>query len=119
MSESEIKNAVIESTMLGVEDRGIFSFSLTLNYGGSGQGAGGYVLDKPIKDKNGTFIKREATSLAGKLIMKILDVVGVEKWEDLKGQHIKVRASWDSVYAIGNFLEDKWLDFEEFFKEER
>jgi hypothetical protein len=48
--EIETKNAQIVDTMLGTEDHGIFSFSLNLDYGNSGQNAGGYALDTPKKD---------------------------------------------------------------------
>jgi hypothetical protein len=113
----ETKNAKISSTMLGIEDHGIFSFYIYLDYGGAGQGAGGYCLDRPIKDDDNKFIKREATAMAGKIIMKILDIVGVEKWEDLLGKYIRVKAEYDKVHEIGNLLEDKWLNFEKFFKE--
>ena len=46
----EIVNARIRSTTLGVEDHGIFTAWLNLDYGGSGQGFGGWALDgKPVK----------------------------------------------------------------------
>jgi len=112
----ETKNAIIESTMLGIEDHGIMSFYLYLNYGGSGQGAGGYCLDTPIKE-NGTFLRRVGTAEGLSLIMEIMEVVGVQKWEDLPGKHIRVKANQGKVYVIGNILKDKWLDFELFFKE--
>jgi hypothetical protein len=115
LEEVEIKNALIESTRLGLEDRGIMTFNLGLDYGGEGQGAGGYVLDTPIKDKKGKFIKRVGGAHSMSLIMEILDVVGVANWEDLKGTHIRVKASHTEVHAIGNLLEDNWLNFEEFF----
>lgn len=115
---TEVKNAKINSTMLGMEDHGIMSFYLYLDYGGGGQGAGGYCLDKPLKDEKNKFIKRVGTSAGLSVIMEILNTVGVTKWEDLKGKHIRVRASFSKVEAIGHLLEDRWLDFEEFFKGE-
>jgi len=103
----ETKNAKIQSTMLGIEAHGIMTFFLGLDYGGSGQGAGGYMLlsSKPEQDKN-------AFGIA--IIREILRVVGVEKWEELKGKHVRVKSSWDEVIAIGNIIEDNWLNFEEF-----
>lgn len=112
----EIKNAIITSTMLGIEDHGIMSFYLYLDYGNSAQGAGGYSLDTPIK-KGDTFLRRVGTAEGLSLIMEILQIVDVEKWEDLKGRHIRVKADHDKVYAIGHFLKDKWLNFEQFFSE--
>ena len=113
----EIKNARITSTMLGIEDHGIMSFSLSLDYGGSGQCAGGYALDEPIKDEKGHFVKRIGTAAGTKIIMEILQVVGVGSWEALKGQHIRAKSDHCRVYAIGNLLSDNWLDFGAFFKQ--
>jgi len=113
----ETKNARITSTMLGIEDHGIMSFYLYLDYGGSCQGAGGYCLDTPLKDESGNFIKRIGTASGTDLIMEILRVVGVEKWEDLKDKHIRACADHGKVYKIGNLLRDEWLDFGAFFKQ--
>ena len=107
MSEYEVRNAMIESTLLGKEDYGVFTFMLYLDYGGSGQGAGGYCLSN---------IKVSSASYVGVLVEAILDVVGVAKWEDLPGKHIRVRQSHSKVKAIGHLLEDRWLDFKEFFE---
>lgn len=111
--EIETKNAKIESTMLGWEDHGIFTFSLYLDYGGSGQGAGGYALDRYEKKID----KRVGWSGGIAVLMRILKVVGVEKWEDLPGQVVRVRAGWERVHAVGNYLREDWLDFEGYFKE--
>ena len=110
----EIKNAIIQSTMLGIEDHGIMTFYLTLTYAGSGQTAGGYCLDTPLV--NGKFIKRIGTAVWLTLIMEILNIVGVGKWEDFKGKAIRVKAYHVYVGAIGNLIKEYWLDFEEFFK---
>ena len=112
----ETKNAVIQSTQLGKEDHGIMSFMLTLDYGGSGQGAGGYALDTPIK-KGGKFVKRIGSAAGMSLIMAVLQVVGVENWEDLPGKNIRVRSEHAKVHAIGHFLNDEWLDFKMFWDE--
>lgn len=108
----EIKNAKIKSTMLGVEDHGIMSFYLHLDYGGAGQGAGGYALDEYSKGQE----KRIGAPFGIELIRSILDVVGVETWEDLPGKYIRARADHGKVYAIGNMLNNTWLDFGIFFE---
>jgi hypothetical protein len=74
----ERKNARITRTMLGWEDHGIFTFSLTLDYGGSCQGAGQLCLG----NSKGVHAK------TGELISAILRTVGVETWEELPGKHI-------------------------------
>lgn len=114
MSDVETKNAKITGTMLGWEDHGILSFMLYLDYGSGGcQGAGGYCLDDYCKHKD----KRIGTASGLNLIMRIMKIVGVEKWEDLKGKHIRAKAEHCRVHAIGNLLKDDWLDFEQFFKD--
>ena len=112
----EIKNAKIKDTMLGIEDHGIMTFMLHLDYEGSGQGAGGYSLDTPIK-KDGQHWQRVGTAGGMNLVMEIMKVVGVSKWEDLKGKYIRAQADQRKVHAIGHFLKDEWLDFGEYFEE--
>lgn len=92
----EIKNAKITGTMLGYEDHGILTCMIDLDYGGSGQGFGGYQLS------DGHDLHRHIT--------QILKTVGVEKWEDLKGKYVRVVAEHSKVHRIGNLLEEKWFD---------
>jgi hypothetical protein len=110
----EMKNAKIANTMLGREDHGIMSFYLNLDYGGSGQGAGGWCLDTPVH-RDGKFSHREGCAAGMDLIGKILETLEVETWEKLPGTYCRVRASWSKVQAIGHPLKDKWLDFEQHF----
>lgn len=107
----ETKNALINDTLLGYEDHGIFTFILHLDYGGSGQGAGMYTLDSYDK----VLKRRVGKGYSLDLIMQILNIVGVRSWEELKGKHIRVRADFGKVYAIGNLLKEEWLVFEDFF----
>ena len=110
MYMEEIKNAVIESTMLGYEDHGIFTCFLTLNYGVSGQGFGGYGLDKPLEDDDGNFICRTGSAYGMNFIINILKIVGVEKWEELVGKNIRVKATHNKIISIGHFLDDTRFD---------
>lgn len=91
----EIRNAVIKSTMLGYEDRGILTSMIHLDMGDFEQGFGGYAL----KDKSlDVFIRR------------VLRVVGVDTWDQLIGKPCRVEADWSKVYRIGNYLADEWFD---------
>lgn len=98
----EIHNAKITGTMLGVEDHGIFTSFVYLEWEGAGIGFGGYVLG----GQSGIDFIRE-----------ILEVVGVEKWEDLKGKYVRVEMDGlgRPCKGIGNILKDKWLYPREFF----
>lgn len=108
----ETRNARITSTMLGREDHGILTFFLFLDYGGSSQGAGGYGLDQHNKVTN----SRVGYRFGSDLLARIMGVVGVEKWEDLAGKHVRAKADYSKVYAVGNFLTDDWIDFAELFE---
>ena len=108
----EIRNALIKSTMLGMEDHGIMSCMLHLNYGGSGQGFGGYAFDQWDEG-----LKARVGSPYGmEFIKRIISTVGVETWEKLPGSHIRVEATWGKVIRIGHYLEDKWFNPEEDLK---
>lgn len=109
-----IKNAIIESTMLGREDHGIMTFVLYIRFDdGLCCGVGGYALDEHDKVHN----KRVFRAKSMEAISKVLEVVGVEKWEDLPGKYIRFEDNgWGStVTKIGNILSGKWFDLKEFF----
>jgi hypothetical protein len=99
---SEVINAKITGTMLGVEDHGIFTSFLYLEWEGGGVGIGGYVLG----GESGI-----------KFIERTLEVVGVEKWEDLEGEYVRVETEGlgRPVRGIGNIIKDDWLYPKEFF----
>jgi hypothetical protein len=103
----EIKNARITGTFLGVEDHGIFTTFLYLDYGGGRQGFGGYTLDKPIPGDGYARVGRAAGIT---WLMRVLEVVGVESWEALPGKYVRVKADTTKVHAIGHMLKDEWFD---------
>lgn len=95
-------NAQIESTMLGLEDHGIMTFMLYLKYDSCGQGFGNYALNGPTQKGEGKSIDA---------IRKILETVGVDRWEDLKGKYIRIRKTdgyGGRIESIGHIIEDKW-----------
>jgi len=112
-----ITNAKISNTMLGIEDHGIMTFSLTMMFDGCGQGFGGYCLD------GGGGKTGHAKSIIA--IRRILETVGVDKWEDLKDKLVRIKkeSSNPSVYGgsldeIGHIMDDKWFNVKEFFANE-
>ena len=109
-TEPETKNANITRTMLGIEDHGIMSYSLTLDYGGSGQSFGGYCLDTPVKDDDGKFLGRKGVAYGADTILKILETLEVSTWEKLPGTKCRVVATHTGVKKIGHLLKDKWFD---------
>lgn len=102
-----IYNAKITGTMLGIEDHGMFTSYIYLEWDHGGVGFGGYVL--------GT--SKQQTALAIPYLQRLMEVVGVEKWEDLKGKYVRVETGGPGTIAtrIGNLIKDDWLDNKEFF----
>jgi hypothetical protein len=115
-NNSTILNAHITSTSLGYEDHGILTFGLGLDIAdGTSCVFGGYALDKYNEETK----KRYCPPYSMGLITRIMKVVGVSKWEDCKGEYIRVVSNgWGrSITKIGNLMKDEWLDILEFFKE--
>ncbi|MEE1162622.1 MAG: hypothetical protein UHU21_02905 [Lachnospiraceae bacterium] len=113
--EKEIKNAIIESTSLSMADHGCLTFTIWLKGDGWGVGYGGYCIGHgylgadEFKAENGHGLEA---------MMHIMNVVGVEKWEQLKGKYVrcKIGRIGESVDEIGNITKEKWFNIREFFK---
>lgn len=108
MRETRIENAKITGTTLGTEDHGIFTAYVHCSGPGWGCGFGGYALDQWNEAKQ----ERIGTAYGLEFIKRILSTVGVENWEQLKGQHIRVETEGlgGGIRRIGHLLEDKWFD---------
>lgn len=101
----ETRNAVITHASLGVARDFILDSWLTLDYGGEGQGFGGFALYLSKTAKHHTI-----ESCAGHWIWRVMQIAGVEKWDDIKGRTIRVRCTHDRVHAIGHIVRDDWFD---------
>lgn len=112
-----IRNARITDVSLGREDHGIFTFFIYVEFGGTCCGVGGYALDE-FDPETGA---RKFYAKSMEVISKILETVGVEKWEDLPGKYVRfVDNGWGStIDEIGHIIDDKWFNLREFFNEEK
>lgn len=108
----EIRNAIIERATLGFGDRGFLDAWVFLDYGGIGQGFGGYALYLPA-----SYAHHEKKSFAGHFLYRVMEVAGVTDWDKLKGRSVRVRISSRLVVAIGHIVDDVWFCPEEEFKE--
>ena len=112
----EILNALITGTFLGYEDHGIFTFWIDVDISGGGcVGIGNYALDEFSHDEG----KRVFKGHGLEPIARILDTVGVDSWEELKGKYIRIKSEgWGTtVDEIGNLMDDKWFNIREYFSE--
>lgn len=104
------ENAKITDVSLGIGDPCCLTFSITLKGSGWGASFGGYNL----AFFNGTSFEGSEKGLEA--LTRIMDVVGVAKWEDIKGHYVRVKQEDRLVVGIGNIIEDKWFEPREFFK---
>jgi hypothetical protein len=104
---SELKNAVIKSARITSDDHGLLSAWLDLDYGGTGQGFGGYSLYLP---KSYSHHESGGPNYAGHFIWRVMEVAGVESWDRLPGKTIRVRSDHCCVGAIGHIVKDDWFD---------
>lgn len=104
----KIENAKIESTMLGYEDHGILTAFVTVEGDGWGCGFGGYGLDTWNEQQK----KRIGTAYGLQFIIEVLKVVGVSKWEDLKGKHVRVETEGlgGQIKRLGHITKNLWFD---------
>jgi hypothetical protein len=111
MSETVERNAKITQTYLGMQDNGLMTFFVALDYGGAGQAAGLYALDRPAVE--GQAFPRVGKAPAATMICELLRTLEIKSWEQLPGTACRVIAKADKVVAIGNLLKDAWVNFEE------
>lgn len=111
MQNTEIKNAIITDVTITSDDRGCLSAWLYLDYGGSGQGFGGYALYLPKSFKHHSVL-----SHAGHFIFRCMEIADVTEWSKVKGKTIRVKSTDARIEAIGHIVKNDWFypssDFE-------
>ena len=110
-----IENALITNVDLSMADHGCLTLAMTLEGGGWGVVYGGYCLGKGYLGADDDFFDGSAAGM--EYLIRIMDTVGVEKFQDLKGKYVRVaNKGWgSSVKIIGHIIKDKWFDAETFF----
>jgi hypothetical protein len=102
----EIRNAIISRAVLTAEERGLLTAWVYLDYGGSGQGFGGYALYLPKEFLN----HRISHGYAGHFIWRVMEIAGVSEWSQLTGKTIRVKSDYSKVHAIGHIVNEDWFD---------
>lgn len=105
-----VKNAIIKSARFDNE-RGLSAW-LDLDYGGSGQGFGGFMLYVPSSwGRPGELPKEPQLNYCGHWIYRCLEIAEVSDWSKLAGRTIRVRGEeWGPKSAIGHIVKDDWFD---------
>jgi len=109
-------NAKITNVSLSMADHGCLAFGLTLDGGAFCCVYGGYCLGHGYLGAK----EFDGSPKGLERLMRIMDTVGVERWEDLKDKYIRfVDDGWGStVTTIGHITENKWFNIKEFFEKE-
>lgn len=108
MDRIEIKNAVITKARLTTDDHNLLSAWLDLDYGGSGQGFGGYCLYLPESfTHHGESMQ---ANFAGHFIWRVMEIAGVTSWDKLTGKTIRVKCEHSKVHAVGHIVKDDWFN---------
>jgi len=107
---TEIKNAIITNTKL-CEDHRCLTAQIVIEGSGWGCAFGGYCLDHWFSE-----VGEYASTGGYGAIIELMKTVGVESWEALKGQYVRVEIEGNRVVKIGNVLSDQWYSFETYFE---
>lgn len=109
----EIVNAIIESADIRIERGFMLDSWLSLDYGGTGQGFGGFVLGGFGDERVPAARHAEQPNLAAEWIISILRAADVENWKDVPGKSVRVRreSGWNGmVVGIGHITkDDRWF----------
>ena len=107
-----IKNAIITGAEVEIEDHGCLTAWLYLDYGGSGQGFGGYILG--VSEHSERKDETKESMYCHIFLRKCLEIAGVSKWSRLQGKTIRVETDGrvdfsGKIIGIGHIIKDDWF----------
>lgn len=114
MDYPRIENAKITSTSISMADHGCLIISLNVEGSGWGCNIGGWC--NGVGHLGATLWKGNGSAIVA--MMKIMNVVGVSTWDELKGKLIRVEIPSPgacTISKIGNIIEDEWFDLKAFY----
>lgn len=101
----EVLNARIVNTSLGF-DGPVLNSGIQLQARGLGVTFGGYVLHTVPQSQEQ---EDWQTAFGLEYITRVLNTVGVQRWEDLKGQSCRMAIQGNQILGIGNLIEEVWF----------
>jgi hypothetical protein len=112
----QFQNAEVSSIDTIIADDGTLRTYLILSGNGWRINYGGYAVG--ITNQSATEFQTSAKGT--ELILRLLTLIGVRSTTELVGKYIRVAVlpAVGEVKIIGNIIEDKWFDIEDFFKPE-
>lgn len=117
----KISNAKITGVSISMADHEMLTFWVSVKGWGWGCNVGGYGIGRGyLGAEPDEFTAESGCGLEA--MMRIMDAVGVEKWEDLVGKYCRVGhdGPGSTITGIGHIIdEDKWFDISLFFKEKQ
>lgn len=104
-----VKNALIKSASIEIEDHNILTAWLHLDYGGSGQGFGGYSLGLGSDYKHRSDAPEHL--FCQRFLRRCMEIAGVTRWADLPGKTIRVETDTPRglIVGIGHIVKDDWF----------
>ena len=114
----KIENVKITKVSLSMADHDCLTFDIFVDGSGWSCAIGGYRIGRGYLGAS-EFVAENGYGLEA--MMHIMNVVGVDRWENLVGKYCRVKSDgWGStIKVIGNIVEDKWFDLEKFFEEKK
>lgn len=114
-----VENARITRADLSMADHGVLCLELVLEGGAWGCVFGGYVLGHGYVGADDEYFNGSGDGMES--IIRIMDVIGKERFNSMKGELIRVaiKGISEPVKIIGNIIDDKWFDIDSFFKDRR
>lgn len=102
-THSDLFNARITAVSLGIEDHGILTSYLTMDFRGGGQGFGGYNLN----DEN----------YLGAWIRGVMKALKLDEWDKVKGQLCRVERAGGLLIGISHIVDSTWFYPKRVFEE--
>ena len=114
----KIENAIIETADLSMADHGCLTLRMVIKGSCWGSVYGGYVLGHGYVGAAVDYFDGSGDGMES--IIRIMDIVGVNSFQDLENKYIRVCSKGrlgDTIKIIGNIIKDKWFDYESFYKD--